>query len=75
MIIYVGFILEQGKLLPEFVTDDRKLARAKAARSVDDALPNNSVNVFKVCFDEKVVPLIVASWTPEGEHVTEVPEP
>ncbi|KKK80267.1 hypothetical protein LCGC14_2825230 [marine sediment metagenome] len=75
MIIYIGFIKEQGKLLPEFVTDNLKLAKHKAVRAVDDALPNNSVHVFKVCLDVKVVPLIVASWTPEGEHVTEVPEP
>ena len=70
MIIYVGFILEQGKLLPEFVTDSLKYAETKATRAVDEALPNNMVQVFKVELELQTRPIITACWTPEGEHVT-----
>ncbi len=75
MIIYVGFIMEQGKLLPEFVTDNKKYAETKAGRAVDDALPNNSVQVYEIDLDlTKNKPVIVASWTPEGEHVRLIPK-
>ncbi len=70
MIIYIGFILEQGKLLPEFVTDNVDIAKVKAIRSVDDALPNNMVKVFQAEFDERKQLLMTASWTPEGETIT-----
>ena len=70
MIVYVGFILEQGKLLPEFVTNSLKYAEVKAAKAVDDALPNNMVQVFKADIELQIRPVITACWTPEGEHVT-----
>ena len=75
MIIYIGFIMEQGKLLPEFVTDNMGIATSRAKKSIDDALPNNTVSVFEIEFNEKDTPLIVASWTPEGEIITLVPKP
>ena len=70
MIIYVGFIMEQGRLLPEFVTEDKKRAEIIARRKLDDALPNNSVQVFEIDLDLiENKPIIIANWTPEGEHV------
>lgn len=62
--------MEQGRLLPEFVTDDKKRAETKAGQSVDDALPNNSVQVFEIDLDLiENKPIIIVNWTPEGEHV------
>ena len=68
--------MEQGKLLPEFVTDDLGIAKVKAKRAVDDALPQNVVKVFKINFnEEEEQPLMVANWTPVGEVITLVPKP
>ena len=75
MIIDIGFVREEGQLIPAFVTDNMEIAASKAKRSVDDALPNNTVPVFEIEFNEKDTPLIVASWTPEGEIITLVPKP
>ncbi len=76
MILYIGFIIGQGKLLPEFVTDDLLIARIKARRSVNNALPQDTVEVFEINFnEEEEQPLIAANWTPEGEVITLVPKP
>ncbi len=76
MIIYVGFIMEQGRLLPEFVTEDKKRAEIIARRKLDDALPNNSVQVFEIDLDLiENKPIIIVNWTPEGEHVTTTERP
>lgn len=75
MIIYIGFVREQGILYVEFVTPNIEIATSRAKKLVDDALPNNTVEVFKIEFNEKDIPLMVASWTPEGEILTLVPKP
>ena len=66
-VFYIGFVREQGILLPTFATDKKEYARTLALKNVDDALPNNSVEVYAYLFPRK--PEIVASWTPEGEHI------
>ena len=68
--LYLGFIREAGILIPAFVTDIKQHARNLALKNVDDALPNNSVEVHEIKFDaEALEPVIVASWTPEGKHI------
>lgn len=66
--VYVGFIVERGRFLSSFVTDEPQFAKYIAGEKVDDALPNNTVQVFK-CEIDVSNPVIVASWTPEGEDV------
>ena len=75
MIIYIGFIREQGILYPEFVTNYEGVARIKAKKLVDEALPNNTGVVFRTEFNVKDTPVMVASWTPEGEILTLIPKP
>ena len=70
MTLYLGFIRDQGILIPTFVTDTKEYARTLALKNVDDALPNNAVEVHQILFNaEALEPVIVASWTPEGEHI------
>lgn len=68
--IYVGFVVEQGCYFPVFVSDKRDMAITEAKRHVDDALPNNTVQVFKCFVDtQDGRPVFQAFWTPEGEDV------
>ena len=76
MIIYIGFIMKQGELFAEFATDDIEVAKDKAKRLIDDALHRNTVEVFGLELNpEEEQPIMVASWTQEGEILTLIPKP
>ena len=68
--LYLGFVREQGILIPAFITDDFEKAKKTAGRHIDDALPNNAVVVYKIKLNTEIdKPIITAAWTPEGEEV------
>jgi len=69
--LYLGFVREEGILIPAFMSVTKESAGFEAKRHVDDALPNNHVEVYKILFDsvEHHKAVITVVWTPEGEEV------
>ena len=69
--LYLGFVREQGILIPAFITDDFEKAKKTAGRHIDDTLlPNNVVVVYKVELNTRLDKSIMTGiWTPEGVEV------
>jgi hypothetical protein len=67
--LYLAFTQEQNHYFFDFAENNLERAIEKMKGRVDDALPNNSVVLFKVTIDKNEW-VATAHWTPEDVEIT-----